>query len=35
MSDKPITPETLSWMVFSLTVAAAIAFIAAVGILVW
>jgi hypothetical protein len=31
---KTITPEKLSWTIFSLTVAAAVAFIAAVGLLV-
>ncbi len=35
MSKATITPETLSWTVFSLTVAGMVAFVAAVGILVW
>ena len=35
MANSTLTPASLSWTVFSLTVAGAIAFIAAVGILVW
>ena len=35
MSNKTITPEDLSWTVFFLFLAGVIAFIAAVGILVW
>jgi hypothetical protein len=35
MAKTQITPEALSWTVFSLTVAGMIAFVAAVGILVW
>lgn len=35
MSKTEITPDKLSWNVFFLTAAGAIAFIAAVGILVW
>lgn len=35
MAKTSITPDQLSWTVFSLTVAGMIAFVAAVGILVW
>jgi hypothetical protein len=35
MAKTQITPDKLSWTVFILTVAGAVAFVAAVGILVW
>jgi hypothetical protein len=35
MADKETTPESLSWTVFSLTFAGAIAFAVAVAIFVW
>jgi len=35
MANKTITPEKLSFTVFILTVAGAVAFIGAVGFLVW
>ena len=35
MANQNLTPEKLSWTVFFLTAAGAIAFIAAVGVLVW
>ncbi len=35
MAKVDISPEQLSWTVFGLTVAGAIAFVTAVGILVW
>lgn len=35
MAKDPITPEALSWTVFALTTAGAVAFIGAMFILVW
>lgn len=35
MAQEQITPEALSWTVFALTAAGAVAFIGAMFILVW